>query len=99
MLLVDRAAFPREIPHGVRPVDDALAGYESRRNAASAADYTANLAEARFTPPRPEVFALRAAVRHKPDEVTQLLEARVGMIDPASFFNPANLQRFLGARV
>ena len=92
------AAALRDGLDGVRPMDDALADYESRRNAASAADYKANIAEARFTPPRPEVFALRAAVRDKPDEVTRLLKARVGMIDPASFFNRANLERLLGAR-
>ena len=92
------AAAIRDGLSGVRPMDDALGGYESRRNAASAADYKSNIAEARFTPPRPEVFALRAAVRDRPEEVTQLFKARVGMIDPASFFNPANLQRLLGAR-
>jgi flavin-dependent dehydrogenase len=83
---------------GGRPLESALADYESRRNAASAADYTANLAEARFTPPRPDVLALRAAIKDKPEEVTRLMKAREGMIDPATFFSPENMQRLLGAR-
>ena len=83
---------------GAKPMAAALADYESRRNTESAADYKANTAEARFTPPRPEVFASRAAIRDKPDEVTRLLKARVGLIDPASFFNRENMQRLLGAR-
>ena len=84
---------------GSRPLESTLADYESRRNAASAADYRANIAEASFVPPRPDALALRAAVRHQPDECTRLVKARVGMIDPASFFNPQNLQRLLGASV
>jgi len=41
----------------------------------------------------PEFFALRAAVRDKPDEATRLMKARNRMIDPSDFFNPQNLQR------
>ena len=82
-----------------RPLEAALADYESRRNAASAADYKANISEARFTPPRPEFLALRAAIKDKPEEVTRLMKARNGMIDPATFFNPANLQRLIGVRI
>ena len=83
---------------GMRPLDTALAEFESRRNAASAADYNANISEARFTPPRPEALALRAAIKDKPEEVTRLMKARAGMIDPATFFNPENMQRLLGVR-
>lgn len=48
---------------GRAPLDDALAAYEQRRNAAAFPAYEANLAEAMFTPPPPEVFAQRAALR------------------------------------
>ena len=37
---------------GRRPMLEALADFQRRRDAASAADYDANVAEARFTPPR-----------------------------------------------
>ena len=54
-----------------------------------------NIAEARFTFPRPEILALRAALREKPHEATRFLKARMGMIDPQSFFNPENMQRLM----
>ena len=82
--------------NGRRPMDDALASYESTRNAASASDYDQNIAEARFPPPAPRVLALRAAVRNLPHEATRMVKARNGMIDPGSFFNPDNLRRLLG---
>ena len=80
-----------------RPMEEALADYEMKRNEASGADYEENLAMARFTAPSPELVAIRAAVRRKPEEATRLMKAREGMIDPASFFNPENLPRLVGA--
>ena len=74
----------------------ALAEYERRRNEASATDYAENIAAARFTPLPPQVLAIRAAVRDKPEEATRMWKARVGMIDPAQFFNPQHLERLLG---
>jgi hypothetical protein len=76
-------------------LSDALADFESRRNEASAADYQENVTAARFTPLPPEFFALRAAVRDRPDEATRLAKARNRMINPKDFFNPQNLQRLL----
>jgi len=81
---------------GRRPMLDALADYEKQRDAASGADYEENIAMARFVPPPPSFFALRAAVRNRPDEATCMFKARMGMIDPARFFNQANMQRLLG---
>ena len=79
-----------------RPMQEALADYETRRNANSAADYQENLAEAGFRPLSPRALAIRAAVRDKPGDATRLIKARMGMTDPAEFFNPENLQRLLG---
>jgi hypothetical protein len=76
-------------------MDDALAGYESTRNAASAIDYDQNIAEARFPPPPARVLALRAAIRDRPEEATRMIKARNGLIEPASFFNPENISRLL----
>ena len=80
---------------GTRPLDAALADFETKRNEASAADYKENLAAARFTPCPPEFLAVRAAVRDRPEDATTLVKARMRMIEPSSFFNPANLQRLL----
>jgi flavin-dependent dehydrogenase len=79
-----------------RPMHDALVDYEHRRNEHSAVDYKENLAEASFRPASPQVLALRAAVKDKPEEATRLIKARMGMTNPAEFFNPENLQRLLG---
>jgi hypothetical protein len=37
-------------------------------------------------------------VKDKPEEATRLWKARNGMIAPAQFFNPQNLQQLLGGR-
>jgi flavin-dependent dehydrogenase len=81
-----------------RPLDQALAEFESQRDAASAADYDQNIQEARFPPIPAPALALRAAVRNNPDEATRMLKARNQMIDPASFFNRENIARLLGQR-
>ena len=47
---------------------------------------------ARFTPFRPEVLGLRAAVRNQPQQATAFTKAVMGMIDRDVFFNPENLQ-------
>jgi flavin-dependent dehydrogenase len=86
----------REGLAGERTMLEALARYERLRNDASALDYEENLAAARFTPPRPELLAIRAAVRNSPEEATRLIKARQGMIDRDGFFNPQNMQRLLG---
>ena len=65
----------------------ALADSERRRNQASATDYADNIAAARFTPLPAQALAVRAAVRHRPEDATRLWKARVRMIDPARFFN------------
>ena len=79
-----------------RPLDQALAEFESQRDAASAVDYDQNIQEARFPPIPAPALALRAAVRNNPDEATRMLKARNQMIDPASFFNRENIARLLG---
>jgi hypothetical protein len=73
-----------------------LAEYERRRNEASATDYAENIVAARFAPFPPQLLAIRAGVRDKPEEATRLWKARAGMIEPARFFNPQNLERLLG---
>ena len=83
---------------GARPMFDAMVDYEHRRNDASAVDYQENIKTARFPQPSRETLALRAAVRHQPQEATRLIKALMGMTDRTSFFNPENLQRLMAAR-
>src|SRR6187549_647979 len=80
---------------GCGPMQAALAEYELRRNEASSRDYDDNITMARFTPFRPEVLGLRAAVRNQPQQATAFTKAVMGMIDRDVFFNPENLQRVM----
>ena len=80
---------------GRRQIDQALAEYARRRDESSAADFDENVALARFTPVRPEVLAICAAVRERPEDATRFIKARMGMTDPAAFFNPQNFQQLL----
>lgn len=51
---------------GRTPLRDALAAYERERNATALPGYEENCAAAAFTPPPPEVFERRAAIRAAP---------------------------------
>ena len=73
----------REGLGGTRTLSDAFADYERKRNDASAVDYRENVMSARFTPFPPEFLAVRAAARHKPEDATRLIKARMRMINPA----------------
>jgi flavin-dependent dehydrogenase len=80
---------------GRRAEGEALAEYEQKRNEASIALYKENLAMASFAPLPEIAMALRSAVKESPEDATQLLLARVGIIPPDAFFRPENLQRLL----
>ena len=80
-----------------QPFDEAMAGYEERRNAATLADYRENLALAQFLPPPVDQVRLLAALRGNQEATNRLFLAREGMIPPESFFNPENLGRIMGA--
>ncbi|HKE18719.1 MAG TPA: hypothetical protein VKB80_27770, partial [Kofleriaceae bacterium] len=82
---------------GRQPFDEAMAGYEERRNAATMADYRENLEFARFGAPPAEQVRLMAALRGNQEATNQLFLAREGMIPPESFFNPENLGRLMAA--
>src|SRR5262245_28117545 len=80
---------------GRRRLAEALQDYERQRNEASRSDYQENLHLARFLPPPPEVYQLRAALRDDPDAARQFFLARQGMIPREAFFNPENLQQLV----
>jgi flavin-dependent dehydrogenase len=82
---------------GARAIEDALAGYERRRNEATMPAYQENLAAARLRPPPPEQYALLAALRSSPADTNHFFLARQGMVPPETFFNPDNLRRIRAA--
>jgi flavin-dependent dehydrogenase len=81
---------------GRRPLGEALADYERRRNAATRADYEQNLALARFTPPSLEAQRLRQGLRGDQEATKQFYMATEGMIPREAFFNAENIQRLTG---
>jgi flavin-dependent dehydrogenase len=82
---------------GARTMEDALAGFEQRRNEASEADYTENLVAARLEPLPEQVYALRAAVRSDREATRRFILARNRMIDPPESVNPQALPERLGS--
>jgi len=82
---------------GQRPLDDALTAYEVRRNAATLPDYHEKLQAARLEPAPPDLLALRAALRERPDDIQQFALAGFGVIPRDVFFNPDNLGRIMAA--
>jgi flavin-dependent dehydrogenase len=65
---------------GARSEEDALSGYEERRNAATMDDYEANIRAALFTPPAPQILKARSAARDDPDAMAQFCLAWEGRI-------------------
>jgi flavin-dependent dehydrogenase len=80
---------------GNQPMDEALAGYEADRNAASKVDYQENLQAARLMPPPEQTTALLAALRGREEDTRQFFLVRQGLIPAEQFFNPANLGRIM----
>jgi flavin-dependent dehydrogenase len=82
---------------GRRPVEAALADYETQRNDATMPDYRENLMAAQLNPLPPEHYALRAALRGSQEDTNQFYLAREGMVPPDTFFGAENLQRIMAA--
>ncbi|HEU4564933.1 MAG TPA: NAD(P)/FAD-dependent oxidoreductase [Gemmatimonadaceae bacterium] len=82
---------------GRRPMEEALADYERRRNEETLPDFRQNLQRARFEPLPPEMRLLRAALRDNPDDTRRFYLAFEGMIPPESFFAPENIRRIVAA--
>jgi 2-polyprenyl-6-methoxyphenol hydroxylase-like FAD-dependent oxidoreductase len=70
---------------GRRDLQEALAGYEKRRNEATRSDYWQNINAARFKPAPDEVYRIRAAVRGNQDATNRFFMANEGMIPREAF--------------
>jgi 2-polyprenyl-6-methoxyphenol hydroxylase-like FAD-dependent oxidoreductase len=80
-----------EMFSGTSSEEEAMRRHERRRNDAAVADYRQNLRLAAFEPVPSEWLQIRAAVRGDAEETRKMAMARVGMIPPASFFNPEHI--------
>jgi len=81
---------------GRKPLDEALAGYEEQRNAASKPMYDLTTQLASFAPPAPEQRQLFAALRRNQAATDQFFGVLTGVVPMQEFFAPDNLLRILG---
>ena len=82
---------------GQRTLDDALAAYEERRNAAVLPIYEMTRQLARLAPPPPEMQQLFAALRRKQEQSQRFWGTVSGATPIAEFFAPDNIARILKA--
>jgi flavin-dependent dehydrogenase len=79
-----------------RPLEEALADYERRRNEATLPIYEMTCQFAALQPPPPETQQLIAALRHDREQASRFLGTVVGTVPVAEFFAPENLAAIMG---
>ncbi len=82
---------------GTRPLDDALADFEQRRDAASVPIYQFTAQMAQLAPPPPEVLQLFGALRNNQPDTDRYFGVFAQTVPVAEFFDPANLTRIMAA--
>ena len=83
---------------GKQPLDEALAGYEQKRNAAELPMYQFTLGLASFAPPPIEQQVLFAALQHNQAATNQFFGMFTGVVPMSEFFAPKNLFKIIGPR-
>jgi 2-polyprenyl-6-methoxyphenol hydroxylase-like FAD-dependent oxidoreductase len=83
---------------GARPLDDALADFERRRNEETRPLYELTYELASLAPPPPEQQALFGALRDNEEEAGRFFGVIAGTVHPSEFFTPENLGRIVGAQ-
>ena len=82
---------------GRRPLDEALAGYERRRNEAVMPEFESTCQRAALQPMPPEMAALLRALQGNQEQIDRLLGTDAGTVSHADFFSPENVGRILAA--
>jgi flavin-dependent dehydrogenase len=82
---------------GRRPLEEAMAQYEQRRNQAALPLYEFTCRLAALEPPPPEMQQLFAALRHNQEQTNRFFGVMAGTVPAAEFFALANLGRIMGA--
>lgn len=78
-------------------LDEALAGYETRRNQASMPMYQLTLQQVAYEPPPAETLALLAAISRSQEETDRFLSLVPGSVPIPDYFAPENVQRIISA--
>jgi flavin-dependent dehydrogenase len=81
---------------GREPPEEALAGYERRRNEAAFPLYEFTCQLATLAPPPPEMQRLFAALRGNPEQTDRFFGLFAQTVSVPEFFAPDNMQRILG---
>jgi flavin-dependent dehydrogenase len=82
---------------GLRPLDDALADYETARNRDARPYYERTCQVATLRGASEGLLRLRAALRHQPGETSRFMGAVQGTLSVEEYFAPANIRRVLDA--
>ena len=82
---------------GKRPLDEALAGYERRRNEQVLPIYELTHSFASLQPPSEEQQLLFTALRDDPEQTNRFFGVIAGTVPVPEFFAPENLARIVGA--
>jgi flavin-dependent dehydrogenase len=83
---------------GERPIEEALAEYEQRRNEAVLPMYEHTCQLASFVPPPPEVQQLLAALEGNQADTNRYMGVITGTTPIAEFFAPENVRRIMETR-
>ena len=81
---------------GRRPLEEALAGYERRRNEDALPIYEFTYQLASLAPPAPEMQALFGALRENQEETNRFFGVMARTVPVADFFAPENIARIVG---
>jgi flavin-dependent dehydrogenase len=82
---------------GRAQLEQALAGYERRRNELSAHGFQSTIDFARLEPPPPHMRQLFTALRDNAEERDRLFGTFAGTVPAEEYFAPENMERILGA--
>jgi 2-polyprenyl-6-methoxyphenol hydroxylase-like FAD-dependent oxidoreductase len=77
--------------------EDALAGYEQKRNEAVMPMYQLTCDLAKLQPPPPEMLSLFAALRDNEEESNRFFGTIAGTVSIPEFYSPENMGRLTGA--
>jgi 2-polyprenyl-6-methoxyphenol hydroxylase-like FAD-dependent oxidoreductase len=83
---------------GRRSMEDALAGYEQKRNEAAMPLYHMTCDLAKLGPPPPEMLSLFAALRDNEEESGRFMGTIAGTVPIPEFFSPENIRRITAPR-
>jgi 2-polyprenyl-6-methoxyphenol hydroxylase-like FAD-dependent oxidoreductase len=83
---------------GARTYDEAMGAYQAARDERVSAMYEFTAQFAAMQPPPPEMQALFGAMHGNPDAMDGFTRVFAGVVSPAEFFSPANVERIFAAQ-